>query len=184
MRAKGNMRYVKAIPIVAAILVGGFLAVASAALDWSPASTLVVAIALVAMLGLFGTPLLLVDFDALVSQSRSQRRLSDLEDLLAGHSIEGTIAAPFDAFKEPLERQRIAPAELGLWYRHPQLGPNQPRPSASQLALTWGEPMSSNRPPGQEPVLVYMPKQTVFAANLKPGELIHRPQAEIEPAVG
>ena len=62
MRPANNLSYIKAIPLLAAVLVGGFLAAASAILDWSPTTTLVVGIALVAMLGLFGTPLLLLDF--------------------------------------------------------------------------------------------------------------------------
>jgi hypothetical protein len=49
----------KAVPIVAAVLIGLFLSIAGHALDWSRVSTFVVGCALVAILGALGTPLIL-----------------------------------------------------------------------------------------------------------------------------
>jgi hypothetical protein len=179
------MRYIKAIPVVAAMLVGGFLAVASAVLDWSSASTLVVGVALVAMLGLFGTPLLLLDFEGLASQARSKRRLSEIDDFLSGQTAATNALAATGAFEGHLERQRIAPSKLELWHSYPHLGPNQPRPTASQLALTWGESRSSNRPSDPELPVISLPQQAVFVSNPKTVEFVYRPdQVAIEPAVG
>lgn len=70
----------QAIPVLMAVVLGVFLAVASQALDWSGTSTLVVGCTLVAVLALVGTPLMLLDLDRLEEAPRLEnlKRLGDL----------------------------------------------------------------------------------------------------------
>lgn len=64
-------------PFLVAVGVGLFLSVASHELEWSESTTLVVGIALIGVLALFGTPLMLLPFAEAESDVRSKDRTTD-----------------------------------------------------------------------------------------------------------
>ena len=66
----------KLAPILMAVALGAFLAIASEALSWSGTTTFVVGCALTAVLALLGTPLLLLDLDRLDISSTDSRDLA------------------------------------------------------------------------------------------------------------
>lgn len=183
MKSLSNLRYIKAIPLLAAVLVGGFLTAASSILDWSSTSTLVVGIALVAMLGLFGTPLLLLDFEDL---ARHVKLTSDfeveLDTLMAKQMVSAKSPSPIAGFERRLERQKITPSDLAAWHRNKVFDPNQPRFTATQIALGWGEGMSLNPSPGQRLPALTPTQQRMILANPKNGDdfICHYRRAAIQ----
>src|SRR5438034_3925885 len=70
-----------ALSLAAVVAVGVFLSVASHTLDWSRTTTVVVGAALVAVLGLFGTPLILLNIEPL--RDRKSTRLNSSHTVIS-----------------------------------------------------------------------------------------------------
>jgi hypothetical protein len=124
MRLASLIRARVAIPIATAAFLGIFLGISSHAFDWSGANTLVVGGAFAVVLGLFGTPLLLlgaqgaaaagrVDVPAPWAGDSVEYQTVPLRDFLAPtHPQPARFGLSFEAWISPRIAQAVDPASL------------------------------------------------------------------------